>query len=285
MFKKEFARRNPAVAGIFYPENSQELSARIENLLARAQPISALGNLQILLVPHAGIDYSGAVAAAGFKQMKKDAFSKVILLGISHHHWFNYAAVFPTGLWETPLGEVKIADNLINKLISEKEGIIFDPLPHQEEHCLEMELIFLQKVLSNFQIAPILLSQAEENLIGSLAKKIVNLLDSQTLLVISSDLSHYPNFRVANIVDQQTISAILTGKKEIFEQTLKKIENQHYPGLDTCACGENAIKVGLKVAELSQNLVFKKIKYANSGDITEEKERVVGYAAIGGWKI
>ncbi|MGB9637367.1 MAG: AmmeMemoRadiSam system protein B [Microgenomates group bacterium] len=285
MLKTEFSRRNSAVAGIFYPRDPRELAAKIDNLLATAQVIFGPGNLQILLVPHAGIDYSGAVAAAGFKQVQKKCFTKIILLGASHYHWFNYAAIFPPGIWETPLGEVKIAKETVNKIVNEKEKIVFDPLPHREEHCLEMELIFLQKALSNFQIAPILLSQAEENLIESLAKKIASLLDSQTLLVISSDLSHYPNFVIANKVDRQTISAILTGKKEIFEQTLQKLENHPYPNLDTCACGESAIRVGLRVAEISKNVVFKKIKYTNSGEVTGEKNRVVGYAAIGGWKI
>ena len=274
--------RQPAVAGTFYPQDPNELDHKIESLIAGINPIEVEGRLKILLVPHAGIEYSGAVAASGFKQIEGKDYTKIILLGISHRQGLDHAAVFSEGAWKTPLGEVLVEENLANKLLDE-QGIIKDISAHQNEHSLEVELIFLQKVLKNFKIVPILLGQPSDNLINLLAEKISSNLDSETLLVVSSDLSHYPNWETANKVDKETINSILSGKKEIFEKTLQKLENQHYSNLDTCACGENAIKVGLKVAEILKITNFKKIKYENSGDVTGEKDRVVGYAAIGGW--
>lgn len=276
-------KREPSVSGTFYPESSKEISAKIENFLERFTLIPSEGTLQILFVPHAGINYSGEVAGAGFKQIEEKKYSKVIILGASHREWFNHAAIYPNGIWETPLGEVKVSETLANKIKDDKLGIIFDPSPHKDEHSLEIELIFLQKVLKDFEIVPILVGQIDENLAASLAQKIASVLDDQTLLVVSTDLSHYPSFEIADEVDKKTIAGILSGKVEVFEQILQKNENAHYPGLDTCVCGENAVKVALRVAEILKITDFKLIKYQNSGDVTGNKSRVVGYGAIGAW--
>jgi len=132
-------------------------------------------------------------------------------------------------------------------------------------------------------MVPILVGQIDESLIDFLAQKISSVLDEKTLLVVSSDLSHYPSFETANKVDKATIDGILSGKVKTFEQTLQKITKEHYPNLDTCACGENAIKVALKTGEILNITDFKLIKYQNSGNVTEDKGRVVGYGAIGAW--
>lgn len=286
MVNNQFPQKNvrkPSVAGTFYPENKDELNLKLNSFLKQVSAFSAEGKLKILFVPHAGIEYSGSVASFGFKQVEGNKYSKIIMLGVSHRERFNHAAVFAKGVWETPLGKVEIDEVLANKLIENSQEIIEDFSPHKNEHSLEIELIFLQKVLKKFKIVPILLGQTDDNLISVLAKKISETIDDQTLLLISSDFSHYPSYEIANKVDKETIKAILSGKKEILKQTLRTIESQHYPSLDTCACGESAIKVGLRVAEILKISNFKLIKYQNSGDVTGDKSRVVGYGAIGAW--
>lgn len=273
--------RRPAVAGSFYPDSLQQLDTKLTDLFNQVGTVSAIGKLRILIVPHAGIDYSGRVAAWGFKQLEGKDYKKIILLGASHRAYFDHVVVDESSSWETPLGRVEIDWDLAQAIIDKSKKITKDSNPHREEHSLEIELIFLQKVLSNFKIVPILVSQPEDKTIDYLAQKISQNLDEQTLLVVSSDLSHYPTWELANKVDQQTIVSILTGKKETFEQTVKEIEEKDYPALETTACGYQALRVALKTAEILKIKDFKKIKYENSGDISGDKSRVVGYAAIG----
>lgn len=264
---KNMIIRHPAVAGQFYPAQQEELDAQLNSLVNQTKKIPSKGKPQILIVPHAGIVYSGKVAAWGFKQIENLNYSRIILLGASHQALFNHAAIFDQGAWETPLGKVAVDENLAKEFLD--KNIIGDLSPHLREHSLELELIFLQKVLKNFKIIPILISQPTPETTANLAQKISQVLDKQTLLVISSDLSHYLPWVVASKIDQKTIETILSGQKNVFEKNPS-----------TCACGYEAIKIGLMVAEILKIKIFRKIKYANSGDITGEKSQVVGYASI-----
>jgi AmmeMemoRadiSam system protein B len=266
--------RKPVVAGAFYPADKNTLINQINIFLNKAKKIKVKGFLKILIVPHAGYDYSGQTAAWGFKQLKKQNYSRVIILGISHRSYFSYAAVYHQGAWQTPLGKVEIDEALVHNFLAK-----VDLKPHQEEHSLEVELPFLQRILKDFKIVPILLSQTTPRLLENLAAAIVSRLNQKTLLVISSDLSHYPSYKIANKVDRKTINSILTGKPERFNRIIQTGLDQ--PGVETCACGAEAIKVGMMVAK---KLGIKKIKllnYSNSGDRGGDKNQVVGYASIG----
>lgn len=281
--------RQAAVAGSFYPSSTSELDTKISDFLSKSEKISASGKLRILIVPHAGIEYSGGVAAAGFKQLEGGDYTKVIILGASHRSWFDHAAVYAKGSWETPLGKIAIDEELTSSIIDKEKKILADTVPHGDEHSLEIELIFLQRVLKNFEIVPILVSNPSEQLIDTLAKKISDNFTDDTLLIVSSDLSHYPDWKTANVVDDKTVKSILSGKKDTFEATIKNIENQSYQNLDTAACGFQALRIALKVSENLRLQDLKKIKYQNSGDlpaqagVAGDKSRVVGYAAIGIW--
>lgn len=277
-------RRPAAVAGSFYPAEAKALKAKIDQLFEEAPTTQKKDNLLILVVPHAGWEYSGLVAAAGFKQLKGKDYERVILLGISHRAFFEGVAVFNQGFWETPLGETLVDEELAKKLVSPKEGIFANTTSHQEEHSLEVQLPFLQTLFPQIKIIPLLIGQANQDTLTSLAQKIADNLNSSTLLLVSSDFSHYPPYEIAKKVDQKTIQAIVSGKAENLEKSLAEAEAQHYPGLETCACGYQAILVALQVAEKFDNFKFEEIKYANSGDLTGEKDRVVGYAAIAGWQ-
>lgn len=276
--------RLPAVAGTFYPSHPRELKAAIDHFLSLTEKIQTTGKLRILIVPHAGIVYSGQTAAWGFKQIEDQNIKRVILLGASHRSWIDGAAVYPSGAWQTPLGMVDIDEKCAMRLVDNLPHISADPEAHAYEHSLEVELIFLQTVLKKFTIVPILLGQIDDQCMHTLAQNISAIMNGQTVLVVSTDLSHYPDWEMANKVDNLTIKAILTSRKDRFRREFDRIENLGLPGVETAACGYKAIEVALKVAELQKITDFKKIYYQNSGDVAGDKSRVVGYATIGGFK-
>lgn len=274
--------RKPAVAGRFYPADKNQLEEQIEDYLNKTEKLENKGKLKILIVPHAGLDYSGQTAAWGFKQLENQNIKKVIILGASHRAWFDNISVFNKGFWETPLGITPIDSSTADNLLSDN-NIVGNFDNFNEEHSLEMELIFLQKVLKDFKIIPILLGQISDYKLQILAEKIFNNMDDETLLVISSDLSHYPDKKTAGIVDNQTINSIISGNPNEFIKTINLFSSQNIPNLQTPACADKAILIAMLIANKLNFREIKKIYYENSGDITADISRVVGYGAIGFW--
>jgi len=272
--------RYPAVCGLFYPKEKKELENQILLFLKKAKKKKD-EKPKILIVPHAGIVYSGQTAAFGFKQVEGEDFKRIILLGASHTSWFSYVAFDDSDFWVTPLGQVALDRDFID-FLTDGKYLVKDKRPFINEHCLEVELIFLQKVLPNFKIIPILLSEASDFLIEKLVEKLIQKIDEKTLVVVSSDLSHYPPYELAKKADQKTIEGILSGKKEIFEKVITQVESGGFLGLETAACGQKAISTALTLAE-SLGVEFKLIDYSNSADISGDFSRVVGYAAIVGY--
>jgi AmmeMemoRadiSam system protein B len=249
--------RPPAVAGMFYPKNQKELQKQIQEFLAQAEPLKLKGKLRALIVPHAGYIYSGIVAAQAYHLLKPHQFKRVILLGSSHYVAF-YGAVIADEDLLTPLGKVKCGD--INNWT--KDGLVeISPKAHAKEHSLEVQLPFLQETLGNqFELYAVVLGTVNEE---KLAKFISEKLDDDTLVVVSSDLSHYLSYDKAVLKDNETISKILRGEDS---------------GLD--ACGRTPIKVLMHLAEL-KGWKPQLLDYRNSGDTAGDKGRVVGYASMG----
>lgn len=248
--------RKPAVAGMFYPKNPDELRAQVNEFLQQAEEIKLKGKLKALIVPHAGYIYSGIVAAQAYHLLKKHQFKKVILLGPSHYVAF-YGAAIADEDFLTPLGKVKCGD--ITGWI--KAGLVEISLEaHAKEHSLEVQLPFLQETLGEFELYALVLGTVNE---AKLAKFISEKLDNETLVIVSSDLSHYLPYDKAILKDNQTISNILHGEST---------------NLD--ACGRTPIKVLMHLAEL-KGWKPQLIDYRNSGDTAGDKDRVVGYASVG----
>ncbi|MBU4332486.1 AmmeMemoRadiSam system protein B [Patescibacteria group bacterium] len=286
--------RKPAVAGAFYPADKNELQEMVNDFLSRAlmdanQYTNSANHEstddvnkakpKILIVPHAGLVYSGQVAAYSYKAVQSLDYKTVILIGPSHTAYFDGVSVYPKGFYETPLGQVQINDLLAGQLIKSDEKISYYPQAHITEHNLEVQLPFLQTVLPNAKIVPIIMGKPDANLVKILALALQKIIGDETLLVISSDLSHYPEYETAKEVDQKTIEAILTQNIDEFEKVISQSIAQDYPGLDTCACGAGPLKVGMMLAG-DWNLDGELLKYANSGDVTDDHSRVVGYASI-----
>lgn len=247
--------RKPAVAGMFYPEDREELKSMIDGFLRKVPDINIDGNLKALIIPHAGYIYSGQVAAYAYLFLKKyqNKKIKIVLLGPSHNVYFNDVASDVNDYWETPLGKVKVLEN--NFLKAEAA--------HFNEHCLEVQLPFLQRILNNFEILPLVAGDINPR---EISKKIQKIIDDNTLLIISSDLSHFNDYYTAVKIDTNTINAI---------------KNLDYNKMERegDACGKIPI---LTAIDIANQLKWKceLLDYKNSGDNAGDKSRVVGYASF-----
>ncbi len=276
--------RAPAVAGQFYPANSKDLQQLIAELRAQLRPLRPR-RPRALLVPHAGYHYSGLTAAQAYEQLLpfRQEIRRVVLLGVSHRQFFAEAAIYPNGEWLTPLGAVTVAEAEARTLVRGHSFFKVDYTIHQAEHTLEVQLPFLQTILpsSQWQIIPLLLGSPESAPARRVAAALTSIWAEDFLLVISSDLAHYPPPSLITSIDRETLSGILSGKVKVLEKKIRANEEKNYPGLETCACGLGAIKSGLFLA---QRLSWRKkelLHYSHSGQVDPGATLAVGYAAVG----
>jgi len=271
--------RFPAVAGQFYPEEEKELSQMIEEFLKNAKVPKIEGEIFGILVPHAGYVFSGQVAAYCYKAISGKNFETVILIGDSHYEYFDGVSVWGKGEWETPLGRIKVDEELAKEILNFSKRFFVKDSAHLFEHSLEVQIPFLQKVLKDFRILPLIFGSEDKDW-KDLAKAILKLMKRKKILIItSSDLSHYPPYEVALEADKKTIEGILSSDPEKFKEKIENLKRL-FPDVDTFACAQDTIKT---ILEISKNLKgkVKLLKYQNSGDtIYGEKSNVVGYGAI-----
>lgn len=254
--------RRPAVAGMFYPADEDVLKHDIHDYLAQANDAHEQG-LKAIVVPHAGYMYSGPIAASAYKQIipLKNKINRVVLLGPSHRVAFRGLAVPESDTFNTPLGNIPIDQEGIQQLADMSQVIVSDQA-HSEEHSLEVQLPFLQEILSEFTLIPIVVGDAEEHEVAEVIKRLWG--DEHTLIVISTDLSHYHEYYDAKKRDRATSDAI-----ENLKTNLIGYED---------ACGRNGLK-GLLVVAQEKGLSVEVLDLRNSGDTAGDKGRVVGYGA------
>jgi hypothetical protein len=282
--------RPAALAGTWYPADRDELQQTVGSLLDAAQPID--GAPLALIVPHAGYAYSGAVAAAGFAQMRNGDYDTAVILASDHQEPISDPiAVWPDGAFETPLGRVPVNSELAQALIAADPRIKADRAAHRGEHPIEIELPFLQQVCPGCSIVPILIGVGgsppdDDETVDALARALLKVLPGRKAVVIaSSDLSHYPAYADAVAVDGGTLSAIETGDPQAVRSAIAGSMTKNNPQLLTCACGEAAILVAMKVAEGLGADTTTILRYANSGDSPQgDKAQVVGYGAVMLWR-
>lgn len=276
---KFYKERKPVAAGFFYSADSKILSSQIDQYFREVENSTKFFWPRILIVPHAGYQFSGLIAAQAFQSLVGKNFQKVILLGPAHQDWFQGSSVDTHDFWETPLGLVKVDLSLAKQIINPQKGILDRPLAHEKEHSLEVCLPFLQKTLGkNFQIIPIVVSQISQEQAQNLAQVLSQYLDSQTILIVSSDLSHYPSSEIARLVDQKIIDSVLEGDPVKFLRTNQRLLEQYSEELDTCACGKDPIYIALLLSQIIGVERIENWGYLNSGDVTGDSSRVVGYA-------
>ena len=276
--------RETAVAGQFYPANKEELEKSLDDYLGQAELVDQEERyLPILILPHAGYEFSGAVAAAGFKQVQNREINRIILLGRSHRNYFSDIGADTNDFWRTPLGDLKVDQEWIKKMEEKYDFIKSDKFSHQYEHSLEVMAPFIRKIFNDrAQIVPLLLGDNDLDF-EKIAQSLIENIDNKTLIVISTDLSHYPEYQKAKSIDRKTINAILSGNLEKFQNGMEelKVFEVGKNNIDTLACAEPAVAIAEFLAEKleARGELF---KYANSGDFyPETRDRVVGYAAIG----
>ena len=259
--------RKAVWSGRFYPNDPSELKQMIEKLTQAAQKSSDIqlpdSQLKALIMPHAGYIYSGLTAAHAVKVLKANQFSKVILMGPDHRVGMDYVAISQVDAYETPLGKIALHDD-VKKLRKYPSLFRSSKYSDQAEHSIEVILPFLQYFLKSFKFIPLVVGQVDPKILVSYIEPH---LDNHTLLVSSSDLSHYLKYLAAVKTDNQTIDLIL--KKDI-----KALANK-----DNAACGIIPIQVILYLAK-KLNWTPVLLHKSNSGDTAGDKTRVVGYVTI-----
>lgn len=268
--------KEPSVAGAFYPADKQELANTVEGFLSKAEKGQRDGKLIAVISPHAGYRFSGQVAAYGYKEIKDSGIKKVILIGPSHHAAFKGASVYTTGSFRTPLGDVQIDEKLAAGLLDERADIRFYPEAYEKEHSLEVQLPFLQTVLKDFKIVPILIGSPTKQTFERLISGLTDVLDEKTLIIASSDFSHYHDYAKAKEMDGKVIAAIERLSVMDVGQLLQSGESE--------LCGSFPVVIAMEAAKrygATHGVLFNS---SNSGDVTNEKERVVGYASLGLFK-
>lgn len=270
--------KEPAVAGAFYPADGKTLKEMVDGFLANAEKQPDDGKLIALISPHAGYQFSGQVAAYTYKHLAGRDIKTVILIGPSHYASFTGVSVYAKGSMKTPLGNIKINERIAGSLINEKANISFYPDAFAKEHSLEVQLPFLQQVLKDFKIVPILVGSPTRESFEFLRDKLAEILrkDEKTILIASTDLSHYHDYNTALLKDKKIIDAIERMSLEDAERYLRTGEGEMCGGYPVLFAMAAAKELGA-----TNGLLF---KYANSGDVTGDRSRVVGYAAIGLYK-
>ncbi len=273
--------RAAAVADKFYPGDPATLSSTVDQLLNASTSKTLPGSIVALLVPHAAYQYSGGVAANGYHQLNNDTLT-FILIGPAHRVPVKGGALWAKGFFETPLGKVPVNEDVVQELLTSNPLFVDSALPHQQEHSLEAQLPFLQRRFSNFKIVPLLISTDDVKTCRLMAESIAQVAKKHNaLIIISTDLAHYPDQASALRIDPITLSAIQQMDAGLVNQTVTFLKKQFANKLKTPLCGQGAVQTGIIAAKLLGATNVTPLAYANSGDAPSgDINRVVGYAAL-----
>ncbi len=257
--------RPPAVAGLFYPATADGLRSQVQQLLdsAEARP---LDRIRALIVPHAGYRYSGPIAANAFKALAPfgDQVTTVFMLGPAHHVAFSGVALSAFAAFGTPLGAMLVDSDCCAQLLAHHPPFVAFERAHESEHCLEVELPFLQLVLPTARLAPLLFGDVAPDVVAPLLIPVLQQ-TAGALLVVSSDLSHYYPYDQATALDRDLLAALLAGDQAHVRRRQ--------------ACGMLPI---LTLMAIARQLAWSPhlLDYRNSGDTAGNRREVVGYAAV-----
>ena len=273
-------------ANRFYTGDVEELRQEVDSLLSLQGGRTKYNNVAALIVPHAGYFFSGNVAASAYMTLDpKKKYKRIFLLGPSHYEWLDGASVnTEADYYATPLGNVKVDHEIAMKLTADSMEDVFSyrPEAHDREHCLEVQLPFLQRIFSHSTqqevppIVPIIISTNDFEKLKRMAEVLKPYFNDENLFIISSDFSHYPSYEDACEVDARTAKAIESGSVEQFIASIDANARSCKRNLATSACGEFPIITLL--LQMDSQYEVKHLMYQNSGDIGDtDHSRVVGY--------
>ncbi|MGB9677745.1 MAG: AmmeMemoRadiSam system protein B, partial [Candidatus Ratteibacteria bacterium] len=267
--------RKPNFSGSFYPDSKENLKSMIENFFKNVKYSEKIEKDKLIgiICPHAGYIYSGPVAAYSFKLLENTDIKTVILIGRSHHEYFKGAIIDNRDGWETPFGKVEIDKEIFEKLYKNKNFSVNRALLDYE-HSLEVQVPFLQFVLKNFKIFPVLLGEPSEENISKIADSLYDVLKNKKnwIIVASTDLSHYYPYQTAKEKDKLLLETLKSKNLNLIYSYLSKRKVE--------MCGDAAVLTLFKIAEKYPDYEVIVLNYANSGDTTGDKDRVVGYGAV-----
>ncbi len=270
--------RLAAVAGGFYPAQPAELTKMMDDYLARVPVQPTPQRLVALVAPHAGYVYSGPVAAYSYALLKGRKYERVVVIAPSHYEAFGYAAIYDGDAYATPLGNVSVDKEFAAKLAAGNPRLVrlsssgHTPAGEQGEHALEVELPWLQHVLGSFKLVPVVMGDQRYESSRALGVALAKLAGPGTLIVASSDLSHFHTYDEASAMDRKTLNAI---SEWDYLSMSRNFERRIWE-----ACGGGPIVAAMIAAERLGATQAAVLKYANTGDVTGDRSRVVGYGAV-----
>jgi hypothetical protein len=264
--------RRPAVAGTWYPASAGALAAEVDRYLAAVPATVPTEGIRALVVPHAGLVYSGPVAAWAYRSVQRGPFDVAVLVGPSHHVGFDGVAIHARGAFDTPLGPALIAEGVAAALLAATPVVHDSPIAHAREHSLEMQLPFLRRVLPSTPIVPLIMGYQTDETVRSLADGLARALAGrEALLVASSDLSHYLDARTARAVDSTVLDLVSRFDPDGLLAVLRE-QPDH-------ACGGGPIVAVMLAARALGARAGTVLRYADSGDVSGDTSAVVGYMA------
>ena len=275
--KTDTAAIRPMVAGPrgFYPRNPEELRSTLDNLLRSAQAAVGEAEPVALVVPHAGYTFSGAMAARAYAQLRGHSYDRVVVIGPSHYELFPGASVFRGSGYQTPLGNVPVDGDFVRALHDTGAGFGYTPQAEEQEHSVEVQVPFLQRVLGAFDIVPVLIHDGRPANCRALADGLVSAMHARprrTLLVASSDLYHGPGHKRARAASDATAGVLAQGDPERFAEAVATGACQ--------ACGSAAIVVALMAARALGAERVRLLGVTTSFEVAPRGEDyVVGYLA------
>jgi hypothetical protein len=273
--------RQAAVAGSFYPADPKVLSTMMDGYLAKVSGPPVTDPILAVVAPHAGYEYSGPVAAYTYAQLKGHKYTRVVIIAPSHYVAFDYSSIYDGDAYSTPLGNVPVDKAFARELVKMSSTMQLssqghDPTSAGGEHAIEVQLPWLQKVLGNFEIVPIVMGDQSYENSRALGVALARLIkasgkEGETLVLASSDLSHYHPYDDAETIDHKTLNALQAW--DYFSMS-RNFQSRIWE-----ACGGAPIVAAMIYAERMGANQARVLKYANSGDVTGDKSRVVGYSA------
>ncbi len=262
--------RRPAVAGMFYPASPSELATQVDTFLDRADVSDVQGEVVGLVSPHAGYIYSGQVAAYGYKTVQGKSFDLVVVLSPSHRAYFRGASIYAVGDYLTPLGPAPVDRDVCQMLMDRHDFIQFHPEVHEQEHALEVQVPFLQRALKDFKLVPIVMGSQDYPSCERLKEALLPVLQGKrTLIVASSDLSHYHTDEEARRLDHRIVTAIERFDPDTLNRVLITGQAE--------ACGGGPILTAMLLSLALGANEARVLTYATSGDVSGDRNAVVGY--------
>jgi len=266
--------REPVFAGSWYPGDASSLSRDIKEYLARAKRVTSGGEILALVSPHAGYVFSGQVAAYAYKQVEGLSCDSVIVIAPSHRAFFRGISIYDRGGFRTPLGVVPIDVELSRALMEKNKDIRFIPEAHSEEHSLEIQLPFLQTSLKPFKLVALVMEPewTWETCQGLASAVTESVKGKKVLLVASSDLSHYHGYSKAVEIDKRALNRMEAFDPDGLYRDLREGRSE--------ACGGGPVVAVMLAARAMGANKVQVLRYLNSGDVSGDRSRVVGYGAV-----